>query len=108
MQINVVHTLHPDVIALLEKFLGAEKVTKQKTSDNGQVKKEPAAIVQMENKEGAAPVIKIEDIRATFQQKKDQGKRENVKTLLTEFGVDKITSLAPDQYPAFYQKLQAI
>lgn len=104
MQIQVVHTLHPEVIALIEKFFGSDQKTApvKKASSNGQ---EKTPVVEMKQE---ASSLTIEEVRKKVQELQAAGKRADLKKLLTEFGAEKVTSLAPDQYSAFYQRLNAI
>lgn len=115
LEITVVHTLAPEVLELLKNFNASHEPLKTKASNNGQQKEAP--VVDMPKKEhpkeeqktsSTSQEIKIEDIRQKYQEKKDAGKREKVKSLLDEFGVKNLTSLAVDQYSAFYQKLIAV
>lgn len=48
------------------------------------------------------------EIRAKFVALSKKGKKAELKKLLTDFGVEKVSDLQPDQYEAAMKKLEAI
>ena len=62
--------------------------------------------------EAAAPVatgkFTIEQCRAIVVTKAGEGKRDDVKKILTELGADNVTSLTPDKYEEFYNRVSAL
>jgi hypothetical protein len=52
--------------------------------------------------------LKITDLRALVNTKAQEDKREGIRSLLAEFGVEGVTKLKPEQYAEFYEKLKAL
>jgi hypothetical protein len=78
---------------------GAKKV--EKPAEKEQI---PAAV----QTEVTSPSITLESVRSKVQAKSKVGKRESIKDLLTEFGVERVTSLEKTQYADFISKLEAL
>lgn len=55
-----------------------------------------------------APAIGLETVRAKLAELSGAGKREQVKALLGEFGVAKLTELDPTHYPTLMTKAEAL
>lgn len=126
MEIKVIISADPDLLAALNAI--AQKFSSKKESSTSGVdfaaasaKKKPVtkmevvpAAVQTETTEAATneednnQSVTIEMVRAEVNKQKEAGKREKIKGLLTEFEVDKVTSLDIKQYPMFLKKLKAI
>lgn len=109
MNITLTITASPE---LLEALQGIAKgfAPKSSPASTKQTKKEEpkeeATAPAAETKE--TPVISIEKIREAVKAKSEAGKREEIKSLLGEFGADKVPALKPDDYPMFLEKLKAI
>ena len=137
IQVNVIHTLSPEVLDLLKVVLSStpqsnttsapqksEQVEKPVKKANGkkEVTKETVTEPVEESAEETLPEpvaepednttsdIQIEDIRkkATPIIKSGKENKEKVKAILDSFGVDSISSLAPNQYKSFMKKLDEI
>ena len=50
----------------------------------------------------------LEEVRATLAALNKAGKRAQVKALLQEFGTEKLTEVAPDDFPALMKKAAAL
>lgn len=134
MNITVTHTLSPEVLNILEKFVNGFVVIPTPAHTNGNGKGEQAngsakklAPVKdiAENKPAAKEVespaetttataptsssdIKIEEIRKMVQEKSQAGKKEEVKKLLTKHNAASVTLLAKENYPAFVEDLKKL
>jgi hypothetical protein len=107
MNITVTHVIHPDSLSVLQSLVNA--MTGQnivKPGVNGKAKEQKPADSGSETAE--AIKITIEQVRASVQKKSQAGKRDQIKSLLADFGADKVTSLQPDQYSSFYEKIEAL
>jgi anaerobic ribonucleoside-triphosphate reductase len=120
MNITVTLTADTALLTVLQALLNlapAASVTTQQSAPTAVVEtKEKPAAQEIEKKEVAMPsvngktitAITIEQIRALVKKKADEGKRDQIKTTLAEFGADKVTSLQQDQYTDFHTKLEAL
>jgi hypothetical protein len=111
MNITVTHVIHPDTLNVLQAFINA--ITGQtvitKPVVNGKAKEVKESKATTTGSETAEAIkITIEQVRASVQKKSQAGKRDQIKTLLSDFGADKVTSLQPDQYATFYEKIEAL
>ena len=52
--------------------------------------------------------VNIEDIRAVLAEKSQDGKSKEVKTLLNQYGVAKLSAVAEKDYPGLLQKAKAL
>lgn len=52
--------------------------------------------------------LTIEEIRAKVQEVAQNGKRDEVKNLLSTFGVTRVSDLASESFTEFYEKLNAL
>jgi hypothetical protein len=99
-----------DAIQLLAKGLhlvGAspstqEKPTKGKKEHNLNGTEQTASNTVQQND------FTLEIVRNKVKAVSDAGKREQVKSLLADFGTDRVTNLAKDKYPDFIKKLEAL
>jgi hypothetical protein len=120
MNVTVTHTIHPEVIELLKTIFsgtGAQPVMSgnKKTGTVKEIttpKKEETKPVVSETEGGddsaTTKVITLEELRQKFTSKvQNEKKREEMKALLAEFGADKLTSLKPEQYASFHEKMLA-
>lgn len=80
-----------------------KKVTKVEVKE--EVKEEVAEEPIQAKKEES---LKLEDVRALAQKVAQSGKRDEIKDLLGEFNVNKVTDLEEADYQAFYEKLKAL
>jgi hypothetical protein len=121
MEIKVTLTADPSLTKLIESLVsvlspaahanGKEKVSKMAVTNNGELKETATPVV--ETKAETVPVpsakpITIEQVRAAVQAKSAGGKKDQVKSLLAEFGADKVTNLIKENYPSFLQKVEAL
>jgi hypothetical protein len=113
MNITVTHTIHPDVISLLQSFINnvggqVETAPKQKTKTIAAATSAPATQTDDVSKNGAEAKLTIEKVRAIVQQKSQAGKRAEIKKTLEEFETDSVSNLKPENYEAFVAKIQAL
>jgi hypothetical protein len=129
MNITVTHTLAPEIIELLKNFgnptekiaspeivkeatpvkeIKAKKVAKTETEESKDTETEKQAETKSAGTEKPAEQVTFENIRLAVQQKAQGGKRDEVKKLLTEFGVEKVSALEKDQYADFYTKVNKL
>lgn len=116
MNITVTHTLAPDILALLQGFTQNAnggtaaappvKEIKQKNVKQETSARSPAANETKVDDDAVQPTL--ERVREAVQTKSQAGKREQLKSLLTEFGTDKVTNLDPKQYAAFLKKVNEL
>ena len=52
--------------------------------------------------------VNIEDIRAVLAEKSQDGKSKEVKALLNQYGVAKLSTVAEKDYPGLLQKAKAL
>ncbi|MBS1776004.1 MAG: hypothetical protein JSS64_06955 [Bacteroidetes bacterium] len=52
--------------------------------------------------------ISVEQVRSSVQAKAKEGKREEIKNLLTEFGAENVTALKEEHYNDFLTKLNGL
>jgi len=111
MTIQITHTitLAPEVLALLQAFVGksqpvateAPKTTARATA----AKQEPVA--ETTERAAASVDISIEQVRAAVASKQAT-KRTELKALLTEFGSANVTGLDKAKYADFLDKVNAL
>lgn len=102
-----------EVLRILKS--GAVKPAEAPAKLNGKkaLKAEP---VETTEPATAAPVIEtsvktnmtIEAVRALVAAKAKAGKREAIKELLTEYGVENVTSLPSAKYESFYNQVNSL
>lgn len=83
-----------------------KKVTKVK--ENVQEVAEKVTPVEKPIEETTETFLTIEEIRAKVQEVAQNGKRDEVKNLLSTFGVTRVSDLASDSFTEFYEKLNAL
>lgn len=121
MNITLTLTAAPELMTVLQAIAGgftgttSSKKTPAKADKN--VDAAPAASAQPATTAApAAPSVNgagdsgttLEMVRAEVQKKAVAGKRNELKTLLGEFGVQNATSLKPEQYDSFMEKVKAL
>ncbi|MFA9212963.1 MAG: hypothetical protein ACEQSR_03850 [Candidatus Methylacidiphilales bacterium] len=87
-----------------EKVEITEKVTKEKKA----VVKEDTAKVETPVVANTDAAVTLEQVRAAVQAKANNGKRVEVKAILTECGAENVTSLASEKYVEFLTKVNAL
>lgn len=120
MNIHITHTvtLAPEVLTLLQGFLGKASQSKPPIApmgstppkkgeatpvpDAGEVKQEATATVSKTSD------FTLEQVREVVQKKAIGGKREEVKAILTTFGAENVTGLAKEKYAEFLEKVNAL
>ena len=61
-----------------------------------------------EPEKDSSPKIGIEDIRAVLAEKSQEGKSKEVKCLLNQYGVAKLSAVAEKEYPGLLKKAKAL
>ena len=64
-----------------------------------------AATLQFEE---TADGVSLEDVRAVLVRKSTEGKREAVKALITKYGAEHLSDIAPDAYAAMRQEAEGL
>jgi intergrase/recombinase len=85
-----------------------KKVTKVKEEIAEEVVPVPLPVEETTKTTEATRKIYIEDIRAKVQIVAQNGKREEVKMLLSEFGVTRVSDLDSYHFTEFYSKVNAL
>jgi len=73
-----------------------------------EVHAEPEPEQSKEVKNTASSDISVEKLRAKFVELSKKGKKAELKKLLSELGVSKVSDIKPDQYQDVMAKLEAI
>lgn len=63
---------------------------------------------QIEEKKKEKKVLSFEEVRAVLAAKSREGHTAEVKAVLTEFGVEKLSDINPEQYEALLTKVEVI
>lgn len=63
---------------------------------------------QIEEKKEEKKTLSFEEVRAVLAAKSREGHTAEVKAVLTEFGVEKLSDINPDQYDALLAKVEVI
>lgn len=79
-----------------------EKMTKEKPMQAGRTEKTAG-----KSKEEMAE-LKIEDIRAVLAEKSQSGKTKEIRELLQQFGVAKLSAVAAEDYPELMKKAKVL
>lgn len=125
MNITVTLTAHPEFLSVLQSLVGAlanstESVKQSAKKTNGTKMPEsttpitaPVQTSEVNISTDKTPSekaisITIEQIRAAVQKQSGEGKRDQIKALLAEFGADKVTNLTKDQYADFLSRLEKL
>lgn len=101
------------ILGLLETLADYEKETEAPVRELVQQFKQPTlgevlTQHQIEQMTSEDPEISEVEIRAKFVALSKKGKKAELKELLTDFGVEKVSDLQPDQYQEAMTKLEAI
>lgn len=110
-----VQTLLKDIVAALSNTPKREVVVKQTAPEPEPEAEEPEAPKtngkvkpKAESKKAATSEVTAELVRSVTTDKIQGGKRAEVKELLTEFGVSKLTELEEEQLFDFYAKVKVL
>lgn len=68
----------------------------------------PAEPEPSEEQPEARPAIATEQVRAVLAEKSRAGKTAEVKALLTKYGADKLTDVAPSEYAALMAEAEVL
>ena len=68
----------------------------------------PAEPEPSEEQPEARPAITTEQVRAVLAEKSRAGKTAEVKALLTKYGADKLTDVAPSEYAALMAEAEVL
>lgn len=71
------------------------------------VAKEPESVAK-EPENAAKPEITKEEVRALGLRKLKEGRKDEIKEILKEYGAPKITELPEEHFAAVYEKLEAL
>jgi len=91
----------------LKKAEAVKEATDEKAEERAQIE-EVEEVETLEDAEGAAKKITIEQIREVFVSKNTKGNTQKLKALLNEFGVKKVTDLKEEDYPEVLRRLEEI
>ena len=85
-------------------------VTKKpkKVTEVKEVLQEEVQEVAIIKEETTENFLTIEEIRAKVQEVAQNGKRDEVKTLLSQFGISRVSDLASESFTEFYEKLNTL
>lgn len=115
MNITVTHTLAPEVINLFKDFFINLKGAPAATASPEPIKKKTpleavkeTPVVTQHTGDTVTKNVTVEEVRKAVMIKKEAGKNEQLRALLTEFGVKNVTSLEEKNYSAFLEKVNAI
>lgn len=103
MQITVIHTLDPKIIDLFERFTAGGVTRKQDAVAIPAPVTAEAPVAEAQSAE-----VSLEQVRAAVQEKAQSGKRDKVKSLLSEFGAENVTKLDKAKYAEFLTALKAL
>ena len=84
------------------------KQTVEKVSEPVKAKGKAQAGDSPEPAKDSGSQVNIEDIRAVLAEKSQDGKSKEVKTLLNQYGVAKLSAVAEKDYPELLQKAKAL
>jgi hypothetical protein len=93
---QVAYALHGFSVKALEA-LGADPATDAP----------PIASTEEEPPEAPKPP-ELEDVRAVFMAKTRAGHTQELKALLADYGVEKLTQLDPEHYPAVFEIVESM
>lgn len=124
MNIQITHTvtLAPEVLTLLQSFLGkaqpssAQAPTPKAETPTPAPKAEAKAPAKVEEPKAETPTpttakandITLEQVRDAVQKKALAGKRVEVKAILTSFGAENVTGLEKEKYAEFLEQVNAL
>lgn len=85
-----------------------ERKTEKKSAEPVKEKESKRADDSSEQANGNRPKIGVEDIRAVLAEKSQDGKSKEVKALLNQYGVAKLSAVEEKDYPELLQKAKAL
>lgn len=97
----------------IESTAPAAQKKRSASADKTTVKEEPtsnseASSEEVKDESLEIEKISLETVRATVQTKAQSGKRDQVKNLLTKFGVARVTDLPSEKYSEFHKEVEAL
>lgn len=111
MNITLTITLSPEVLSILQAFISnfngkpvKNAPVAKKTTETAEPISQPVQSASTET----ATEITIEQVRAAVQEKSQAGKREQIKKILGEFNVAKVTDLVKENYTEFLEKIKTL
>lgn len=115
MEVKVTIGFNEATMSLLESFISIFSGSVGKPSaPSAAIVAGPSEITKAESKSSASTgkaeekEVTIEVVRAAVQSKAQSGKKEDVKKILGEFNVTKVTDLQKADYPQFLEKVNAL
>ena len=118
MNITITLTADQSLLEVLKGLVNLNQGVKLNGSDNGSAlaavvtETEPVKAAKKKKEavaETPAPSTPtLETIRELVSKKVEQGKRKEMKALLTEFETDSVSNLSAEHYTAFYSKVEAL
>lgn len=90
------------------KAVNAEVAEQTKKGVKAKPNEDPEVAPEKDEVTATEPTITEVDIRAKFVALSKKGKKAELKQLLTDFGVEKVSDLQPDQYQDAMEKLEAM
>ena len=109
IEISVTHTLSPDVMDLIAKALNGNAETSPKRARKVETKL--VEVAEPVKEEAPAKVVKritLEEVSARALTLANGGKRSEVKDLLKDFAVAKVSLLKEEQFSDFLNALNQI
>jgi len=85
-----------------EENVVKKQADKVKTQNTGNTEEEPEMQTEQEQK------VSVEDIRAVLAEKSQAGKTKEVRELLKQFGVAKLSAVDEKDYPELLQKAKVL
>ncbi|HIU77589.1 MAG TPA: hypothetical protein IAC62_17000 [Candidatus Pelethocola excrementipullorum] len=97
------------IMAIAKEAAGSkEKQTVEKSLEQTKSKNRKRAGDNSGPAKDNSSLIKIEDIRAVLAEKTQEGKSREVKALLNQYGVAKLSAAENSDYPELLQKAKAL
>lgn len=94
-----------EVIKGLELVIAGLRVCIEQSEE---AKAEVVKEAQQEQTQKVVEVITLEEVRAVLAAKSQAGKQPEVKSLITKFGGNKLTDIAPQHYQQLMQEAQVL
>lgn len=96
------------VVRESKAYIGAEATTTPTAPTSVQAQAESTATAAPTTPAAPAPAVTLEEVRAAAKAIAMGGKREELKSLLTEFGAENIPSLDPSKYSDFLLRMKSL
>lgn len=102
-------TVIKEELAEVKETEPKEEEKPKKPAKSKKEPKEPTVTDEpVETKEPGAKTITLEDVRAKLATLSQEGKQSDVKSLITEFGAQKLSDIPAEQYPELLKKSEAL